>query len=318
MGGAVTVENMPENGVLFTLLLPHHVEHQQTGDQQKMVKIWNGLEASSNETDEIKTEIKKEPTYSVLIIEDNNDMQKQIRHLLMNNYKIITASNGNQGLEMAREIFPDIIISDVLMPGMNGFELCRNIKQDIQTSHIPVILLTALSETVNQIDGLETGADAYITKPFENKLLKAQISNLLESRKRLQKSFRESEEKWANDISLNQRDKNLVERSIQIVEKHLLDANFSVEQLADELGVSRSSLHRKMRVLTNQSATEFIRYVRMKKALKLMKDSDLNIDEIGFAVGFNSHSYFTQCFKKLYGKTPTEYQAELKMNEKVK
>jgi DNA-binding response OmpR family regulator len=168
---------------------------------------------------------------------------------------------------MAREIFPDLIISDVLMPGMDGFELCKNIKQDIHTSHIPVILLTALSETDKQIHGLETGADAYITKPFENKLLKAQISNLLESRHRLQKSFRESEEKWANDISLNQRDKNLVERSIQIVEKHLLDASFSVEQLADELGVSRSSLHRKMRVLTNQSATEFIRYVRMKKAL---------------------------------------------------
>ena len=318
LGGAVTVENMPENGVLFTLLLPHHVEHQQTGDQQKMVKIWNEFRESSNETDEIKPEVKKEPAHSVLIIEDNNDMQKQIRHLLMNDYKIITASNGNQGLEMAREIFPDIIISDVLMPGMDGFELCKNIKQDIHTSHIPVILLTALSETVNQIDGLETGADAYITKPFENKLLKAQISNLLESRKRLQKSFRESEEKWAGDTSLTQRDKNLVERSVQIVENHLLDTNFSVEQLADELGVSRSSLHRKMRVLTNQSATEFIRYVRMKKALKLMKESDLNIDEIGFAVGFNSHSYFSQCFKKLYGKTPTDYQAELKMNEKVK
>jgi ligand-binding sensor domain-containing protein/signal transduction histidine kinase/DNA-binding response OmpR family regulator len=318
LSGAVTVENMQENGVIFTLLLPHSLENQHTGTKQKMVKIWNEFRESSTEPDEFKPEMKKEPALSVLIVEDNNDMQKQIRHLLMNDYKIITASNGKQGLEMAREIFPDIIISDVLMPGMDGFELCRNIKQDIQTSHIPVILLTALSETDKQIDGLEIGADAFITKPFENKLLRTQISNLLESRRRLQKSFRESEKKWADDTSLTQRDKNLVERSTQIVEKHLLDTNFSVEQLADELGVSRSSLHRKMRVLTNQSATEFIRYVRMKKALKLMKESDLNIDEIGFAVGFNSHSYFTQCFKKLYGKTPTEYQAELKMNEKAK
>jgi YesN/AraC family two-component response regulator len=204
------------------------------------------------------------------------------------------------------------------MPGMDGLELCRKIKGDIHTSHIPVILLTALSETDKQIDGFETGADAYITKPFENKLLKAQISNLLQLRTKLKKSFKVSEEKWADDASLTQRDKNLVERSVQIVEQHLLDPNFSVEQLADELGVSRSSLHRKMRVLTSQSATEFIRYVRMKKALKLMKESDLNIDEIGFAVGFNSHSYFTQCFKKLYGKTPSEYQSELKMNKQEK
>jgi signal transduction histidine kinase/ligand-binding sensor domain-containing protein/DNA-binding response OmpR family regulator len=318
LGGAVTVENRDEQGVVFTLLLPLNETNHRPDEEQKVVKIWDGLEESSNETDEIKPETKKESAHSVLIVEDNKDMQKQIRHLLMNDYKIITASNGKQGLEIAREIFPDIIISDVLMPGMDGFELCRNIKQDIQTSHIPVVLLTALSETDKQIDGLETGADAYIIKPFDNNLLKAQIVNLLTARRRLQKSFRESEEKWANDSNLTQRDKKLVEISAQIVEKHLLDPNFSVEQLAEKLGVSRSSLHRKMKILTNQSATEFIRYVRMKKALKFMKDSDLNIDEIGFAVGFNSHSYFTQCFKKLYGKTPTEYQSELKMNEKAK
>ncbi len=160
LGGAVTVENMPEKGVVFTLLLPYNIENQHSGAKQKTVKIWNEFRESSNDPDEIKPEAKKEPAHSVLIIEDNNDMQKQIRHLLTNDYKIITASNGNQGLEMAREIFPDIIISDVLMPGMDGFELCRNIKQDIHTSHIPVILLTALSETEKQIDGLETGADA--------------------------------------------------------------------------------------------------------------------------------------------------------------
>lgn len=313
LGGAITFENLPEGGVIFSVILPQTKESSVAHAKQKIIKSWSNLHETDKEPDDEKHTSKKEFAHSVLVVEDNNDMQKQIRNLLKNDYKVLLASNGNQGLEIAREIFPDLIISDVIMPGMDGFEMCKNLKEDIHTSHIPVILLTALSETDKQIDGLETGADAYITKPFNNKLLKARISNLLESRKRLQKSFKESEEQWADNTNLTQRDKNLVDRSVQIVEKHLLDPNFSVEQLAAELGVSRSSLHRKMRVLTNQSATEFIRYVRMKKALKLMKESDLNIDEIGFAVGFNSHSYFSQCFKKLYGKTPTEYQAEIKI-----
>ena len=318
LGGAITVQNLPAEGVVFSVLLPLKAETGVSLAKQKTTKILSGTTNKKSESIDIFKTDKKELSHSILVVEDNIDMQKQIRNLLMNDYKIIVASNGNQGLEMALEILPDLIVSDVIMPGMDGLELCRKIKGDIHTSHIPVILLTALSETDKQIDGLETGADAYITKPFENKLLKAQISNLLQLRTKLKKSFKESEEKWADDANLTQRDKNLVERSIQIIEHHLLDTNFSVEQLADELGVSRSSLHRKMRVLTSQSATEFIRYVRMKKALKLMKESDLNIDEIGFAVGFNSHSYFTQCFKKLYGKTPSEYQSELKMNKKEK
>ena len=318
LGGAITVENLPEGGVVFSVLLPLKSEIGISIVKQKTAKILSSKKDKTSESIDTISGVKKEFRHSILVVEDNIDMQKQIRNLLMTDYKIIVASNGNQGLEIAHEIFPDLIISDVVMPGMDGLELCRKIKGDIQSSHIPVILLTALSETDKQIDGLATGADAYITKPFENKLLKAQIINLLQSRARLKKSFKDSEEKWADDTSLTQRDKNMVERSVQIIEQHLLDTNFSVEQLADELGVSRSSLHRKMRALTSQSATEFIRYVRMRKALKLMKESDLNIDEIGFAVGFNSHSYFTQCFKKLYGKTPSEYQSEMKMNKQEK
>jgi signal transduction histidine kinase/ligand-binding sensor domain-containing protein/CheY-like chemotaxis protein/AraC-like DNA-binding protein len=320
-GGAITVENIPQKGIAFSLLLPLKDKGQIEEAIAKPMKNWisktsdpkSGQDNQKPDNDPIR-----ETSASVLVVEDNSDMQKQIKRLLQDKYKVIVASNGLQGYEMAREIFPDIIISDVVMPGMDGFEMCKKIKEDILTSHMPVILLTALSETEKQIDGLETGADAFIVKPFDNKLLMAQIKNLIASRGQLKKSFTESAEKWADNNQLNQRDKRLVIRAVQIVEKHLLDPAFSVEHLADKLGISRSSLHRKMKVLTNQSATEFIRYVRMKKALKLMKEGDLNIDEIGFAVGFNSHSYFTQCFKKLYGKTPTEYLAELKSSEKAK
>ena len=319
--GAITIKRLPEKGVIFSVLLPIQNEIKIGETKSEILKSWIDTERNPVPEDEssfLPAGSKNEPSTSVLIVEDNYDMLKQIKHLLKNDFKVITASNGLQGLELAREIFPDIIISDIVMPGIDGIELCKNIKNDIQTSHIPVILLTAVSETEKHIKGLDTGADAYIIKPFDNNLLKAQIANLIKAKERLKKAFKESEEKWASDSNLNQRDKNLVEKSAQIVEKHLLDPNFSVEQLAEELGVSRSSLHRKMRVLINQSATEFIRYVRMKKALKFLKEGNLNIDEIGFAVGFNSHSYFSQCFKKLYGKTPTEYLAELKMNKELK
>lgn len=307
--GAITVTSVQGEGTTFSVLLPAKSENELHPAEEKLVKSWSGPDKSIQEKSAAPCE---KQNSVILIVEDNPDMQKQIKNLLVNDYKVLVSSNGVQGLEMARDFSPDLIISDVMMPEMDGFELCKRIKEDLQTSHIPVILLTALSETDKRIDGLETGADAYIVKPFENKLLRAQISNLLTSRRRLQQSFKESEEKWADDSNLQFQDKKLVERAILVVEKHILNPNFSVEQLADELGVSRSTLHRKMRVLTNQSATEFVRYVRMKKAVKLMKEGSLNIDEIGYAVGFNSHSYFTQCFKKQFGMTPSEYIQEQK------
>jgi len=309
-GGAITVNSTPGEGSSFSVLLPRKKIGEATAAEEKLVKSWANTHKPIPESQPAVSGEKQ--NNAILIVEDNADMQKQIRNLLVDEYKVLLASNGVQGLEMARDLYPDLVISDVMMPEMDGFELCKNLKGDLQTSHIPVILLTALSETDKQIDGLETGADAYLVKPFENKLLRAQISNLLTSRKRLQQSFKESEEKWADDSNLMHQDKKLIERAIHVVEKHLLNPNFSVEQLADELGVSRSTLHRKMRVLTNQSATEFVRYVRMKKAIKLMKEGNLNIDEIGYAIGFNSHSYFTQCFKKQFGMTPSEYIQEQK------
>ncbi len=308
--GAITVNSALGEGSVFSVVLPCKKGCDATVAKEKLLKSWENSHKPLPESQ--PTEPVEKQNNAILIVEDNTDMQKQIRNLLADEYKVLLASNGVQGLEMARDLYPDLVISDVMMPEMDGFELCKHLKDDLQTSHIPVILLTALSETDKRIDGLETGADAYLVKPFENKLLRAQISNLLTSRKRLQQSFKESEEKWADDSNLMHQDKKLVERAIHVVEKHLLNPNFSVEQLADELGVSRSTLHRKMRVLTNQSATEFVRYVRMKKAIKLMKEGNFNIDEIGYAVGFNSHSYFTQCFKKQFGMTPSEYIQEQK------
>jgi YesN/AraC family two-component response regulator len=309
--GTILVKSAPESGTTFTVLIPIKNESKLVA-QQKVKQNWEVIETEPN--DELDSGEKN--IHSILLVEDNREMQKYIRQMLNDDYRVLVAGNGSQGLEMANELYPDLVISDVMMPGIDGFELCKRIKEDVRTSHIPVILLTALSDTDKKISGLKTGANAYITKPFENKLLKAQINNLLIAQERMQKAFTESQENWEADSNLMPPDKKLMDKAIAIVDKHILDVNFTVEQLAAELSMSRSSLHRKMRALTNQSATEFIRYIRLKKAIKLMKEGNYNIDEIGYAVGFNSHSYFSQCFKKQFDKTPSTYLNELKQEKK--
>ncbi|MEL7589392.1 MAG: two-component regulator propeller domain-containing protein [Prolixibacteraceae bacterium] len=312
--GTVLVQSSPGDGAAFCVLIPLRDEGQLTSGPPQGRESWT-VPLPEPDDDVLSDE---KQTHSILLVEDNPEMQKYIRRLLKEEYRVLVAGNGIQGFEMANELYPDLVISDIMMPGMDGFELCRKLKEDIRTSHIPVILLTALSETDKKVSGLKTGADAYLTKPFDNKLLKAQIANLLATRRRMQQAFSESHEKWEEDANVMPPDRKLMDKAIAIVDKHILDANFTVEQLAAELNMSRSSLHRKMRALTSQSATEFIRYVRLKKAIKLMKEGNYNIDEVGYAVGFNSHSYFSQSFKKQFGKTPSAYLNDQKnLNKKT-
>lgn len=303
--GTIYVESEPGKGSRFSLIIP--TQSLQATEDKQVTKKWSAPKSEPEINEPLQP-----GEQTILIVEDNLEMQKHLRRIFQNEYHVLTASNGIQGFEIASEFSPDLIISDVMMPGKNGFELCAQLKEDVQTSHIPVILLTALSDTDKHISGLQTGADAYMTKPFEDQLLKAQIVNLMKSRKKLQEAFFKSQEEWEDDTSLMPADKNLVNKSIRIIDRHLQDVNFSVETLAFELNISRTSLHRKIKALTNQSSSEFIRYIRLKKAIQLMKDGNYNIDEIGYAVGFNSHSYFTQSFKKQFGKTPSGYMNDLK------
>lgn len=238
----------------------------------------------------------------ILIVEDNAELRAFLKKTLQNWYSVITASNGKMGLEQAIELNPNLIISDVMMPEMDGFELCRRIKGEVSTSHIPVILLTALAGEDSQIEGYRIGADAYIAKPFSEKLLHSQIDALLETRQKLKEKFLDPEN--SND---SENSDSIVARAVAIVEDHLLDQNFSVEVLADELKISRATLHRKLKSLTDQSSTEFIRFVRLKKAMRMLKSGNYTIDEISYAVGFNSPSYFSQSFKRQFGKMPKEY-----------
>jgi DNA-binding response OmpR family regulator len=254
----------------------------------------------------------KNKMFTILIIEDNYELRNYLKNLLAPEYRIVTAPNGKQGLETALTIIPDLVITDVMMPQMDGFEVCRQLKNNIHSSHIPVVLLTALNETDQQIGGLKTGADAYITKPFNENILLAQIENLIRSRAKLREVFSVSDSEWASGMEILHSDRMLIDKATSIVELHLNDKTFVIEHLADHLGISESSLYRKLKVLTNQSPTEFVRYIRLKRAIKLMNDGNTNVDEIGYAVGFNSHSYFTNSFKKQFGKTPTDHLNDLR------
>ncbi len=243
----------------------------------------------------------------ILIVEDNDELRIYLKNFLLTGYKVLSAKNGKQAIEIALEVIPDLIISDILMPGMDGLELTSQIRNNPKTNHIPVILLTALSGNSVQIDSMNRGADLFLTKPIDESLLLAQIDNILTNRENLVKKIGE------NMVGASPAgDKKLKLSLIQQAENYILEnirnEHLDIYMLADELNISRSSLYRKLMAHTNQSATEFIRDVRLKYALKLIKERIYNIDEIASLSGFNSTSYFNRTFKQKYGKTPKENQ----------
>ncbi len=220
-------------------------------------------------------------------------------------------SNGKDGLEKAFTNIPDLIISDVLMPEMNGIELCEKLKTDERTSHIPVILLTSRSSTENKVEGIETGADDYITKPFSVAELQARINNLIIQRKNLRKRYRKEFIFDAKDIAVTSADEKFLNKAFKIIDEHISDYKFSVEEFAKEIGLSRMQLHRKIHALTDQSANELIRSFRLKKSVRLLARKSGNISEVAYEVGFNNPSYFASCFKDLFGYSPSEYLQNL-------
>ncbi len=310
--GNISVKSKIGTGSTFTISFPFDEKIDQKKEWKAATDFNSQFKVATESTDLLPPHPETKKTYTILVIEDNYDLRNYLKTLLSHQYHIVTAPNGKQGLEITLTILPELVITDVMMPLMDGLELCRQLKDNVLSSHIPVIMLTAFSDSDKQIGGLKTGADAYITKPFDENILLAQIENLISSRAKLREVFSVSDTAWAEGMDVMFSDKMLIEKATAIVEKHLSDKSFIIDHLATSIGISTSSLYRKLKVLTNQSPTEFVRYIRLKKAIKLMNDGNSNVDEIGFAVGFNSHSYFTSSFKKQFGKTPSEYLNELK------
>ena len=240
----------------------------------------------------------------VLIIDDNNGMRAYLRSILKDRYNVSEAADGRQGLEKARREVPKLIVCDVMMPVMDGLEFTRQLKEDIATSHIPVVLLTARSLPEQREKGYETGADSYLTKPFSGQVLLSRIDNLLRSRTLLRSLFSGDKAEAAEEERLCSQDKTFVTKLREIIQQHLADSDFSVERLGEEIGLSRVQLYRKVKVLTGKTPVELLRKARLMKARTMVTTTDRSIAEIAYATGFTSPSYFNKCFKDEFGVSP--------------
>jgi YesN/AraC family two-component response regulator len=234
-------------------------------------------------------------------------MRQFIKENIQTTYKVAEAIDGEDGFSKALETIPDLIISDVLMPKLNGYEFCSKIKTDERTSHIPVILLTSKAETNSRLMGLETGADDYLTKPFYSAELLLRVKNLIDQRKKLREKFGKEITLEPKAIAKTSTDEKFLTRVLEIVEKNVSNENFSAEDFAQSIGMSKTHLNRKLNALTDASANEFIRTYRLKKAARLLSGRSGNISEIAYEVGFSNPSYFAESFKKLFGYSPSEY-----------
>jgi signal transduction histidine kinase/ligand-binding sensor domain-containing protein/DNA-binding response OmpR family regulator len=244
----------------------------------------------------------------ILVVEDSADVREYIRSALETLYAVLETKNGQEGLEKAREIVPDLIICDIMMPGMNGYELCRELKNHRMTSHIPVILLTAKASEESIIEGLETGADDYITKPFSTKILLARIKNLIDLRLHLQQTLKREMTLKPAKMNVSPIDKEFLNDLQKVIEENISDPEFNVEELSKKLYIGRTTLYRKIHALSGESPTEFIRSYRLKQGAELLKKGFGSVLEVAFEVGFSSATYFTRCFKKKFHQLPTAFK----------
>lgn len=251
--------------------------------------------------------LNEEKSVTVLVVEDNSDLRKFIALRLKETYRVLEAADGAAGIELAESETPDLIISDVMMPNVDGLELCGTLKNNLITSHIPIILLTAKSAIENQIEGLQIGADDYLAKPFNFDLLEARVANLIASRRQLREQFGQFGELKPREVTTNVKDQKFIEHALETVNQNLSDSQFGVKEFVDQMGISRSLLHKKLTSLTDQSAAEFINHQRMRKAQQLLQQNELNISEVAYSVGYNDPKYFSRLFSKTFGQSPKEF-----------
>lgn len=306
-GGTIAVDSMEGKGTVFIVDLPMFLVEENTVAEAKVqeVRITSEIvveELSDSESEDMAPDENKE---CVLIIDDNADVRDYVKYLLKDEYAVIEASDGRSGLKKAMKYVPNAIICDVMMPVMDGLECCNKLKSELQTSHIPVMLLTACSLDEQRIRGFECGADSYISKPFNSKLLLARLRNLIDNHKRLKQFF--GDKMTLSKESVSEVDKGFADRFRLLIEENLTDSELSVEDLGSKMGLSRVQLYRKIKALTNYSPNELLRIARLKKAASLLASSEKTISEITYEVGFSSPSYFTKCYKEYFGESPTEF-----------
>jgi signal transduction histidine kinase/DNA-binding response OmpR family regulator len=323
--GEISIDSRINQGTTFSILLP--IDESFYSETEKSINSNGVKEIDSDNVRQkylqqlIEPEIETIENFiltnqiserkMMLIIEDNADLRTFIKSIFKEDFEIIEASDGTAGLRWATELIPDVIISDIMMPGMNGLELCNKLKNSIHTNHIPILILTAKAGEGDEIEGLKTGADDYLTKPFNSEILEMRIKRLISSRERLKEYFAREFLLNPKEVKLTSLDDEFLKRAVQIVEENISNPDLNVEMLMNKLGVSRTQLFRKLKAVTNYSASQFIRNIKLKRAAQLLQYKSYNITEVLYLSGFNSPSYFTACFKEMYGCLPKEYHSRI-------
>jgi DNA-binding response OmpR family regulator/two-component sensor histidine kinase len=302
--GEIFVKSEIGKGSCFTIILPvkdagHPIETEESEYESFTYNLITDPERKQEEP------LSEKPV--LLIAEDNDDLRFYLKDNLLKDYTIHEASNGDEALKKIQEIVPDVVISDIMMPGLNGIELCSRVKSDRTICHIPFILLTAKSSEQQQLEGITTGADDYITKPFNFQILEAKIANIINLRKKSRQIFRNKLQIEPKEITVTSLDEQFMQKALMLVEKNISVADYSVEAMSHDLGMSRTLLYKKILALTGKSPVEFIRLLRLKRAAILLTKSQMNVSEIAFQVGFNDPKYFTKHFKNEFGVLPSRY-----------
>jgi signal transduction histidine kinase/DNA-binding response OmpR family regulator len=302
-GGDIQVSSHADEGTTFTVMLAFEKSTMPTISPAEKPEA-AALAEGRTETNPVETDSAKE---TILIVEDNQEVRMLIRQGLQIDYNILEASTGKEGVTMAHNHSIDIVVSDVMMPVMNGMELCHLLKNDERTSHLPIILLTARADHESKLEGLRTGADDYVVKPFNMQELQARISNLIAQRKKLIQKYNQRIVVQPHEITVTPLDERFIQKAIEFVEANLDDPELTVEKMLEGMGMSRTNLNRKIKAITGLSTNEFIQDFRLRRAAMLIEKKADTISQIAYQVGFNDQSYFTRCFKKKFGKTPSEY-----------
>jgi len=314
--GQIEVQNNENDiGSVFNVILPLGKEHLNEDEIIKDFKFSDDISQYVNQQnltpiiieDELSDKIIVAEKATIILVEDNKPLRKFMKGLLKEKYNILEAENGEIGLKMAIKHLPNLIVSDVVMPVMVGTELCSEIKNNIKTSHIPIILLTSRSSLIYKLEGLESGADDYISKPFNINEFKIRVQNLLKSANRLKEKFSGEEAIFSNEVIISSLDEKLYKKALSIIEDNISNEEFNIPFFCSELGVSRTMLFIKIKAWSNFTPNDFIQHFRMKRAAQLLEQGKINISEVSYKVGFKNPKYFSKCFFKKYGETPSQY-----------
>lgn len=323
--GTIKAENRADgqNGSVFSFRLPlgnSHLNPDDIIDSEQIARPQLERNRASMDYDEPDDDNRVKGTVKVLVVDDDDSMLDYLSDSLKHSYKVITARNGKEGLKLAVSQLPDIIITDVVMPEMDGIQLVKALKGNSLVSHIPVIMLSGKNKLQDRMLGLDTGADSYLPKPFYMSELKSLMSNLINNRLIVKGKFSGQQEQTekVEAVQFESSDEQFMKRVMEIVNKNISNSEFNITQMVDDVGMSRTQLHRKLKELTGFSAAKFVQNIRMQQAMKLLKEKKVNVSQIAYSVGFSSQTHFSTTFKQYYGVSPTEYIRQLETEESDK